>query len=68
MPNKSLPQNRARYLEESVKVMAEAKKGYGQMDDLAERTFARCLERVAQYSEVPSTVVAQRVLQAVGEL
>ena len=48
--------------------MADAKKGYGQMDDLAERTFSRCLERVAQYSEVPSTVVAQRVLQAVGEL
>jgi len=68
MPNKSLPQNRAKYLEESIRVMAEAKKGYGQMDDLAERTFARCLERVAQYSEVPSTVVAQRVLQAVGEL
>ena len=66
--NKSLPQNRARFLEGSVKILAEAKKGYGSMDDLAERTFARCIERVAQYSEVPAAIVAQRVLEASGEI
>jgi hypothetical protein len=67
VPNKSLPQNRARFLSQSIRLLADARKGFGEMDDLAERTFARCLERVAQYSEVPSTVVAQRVLEAAGE-
>ena len=66
--NKSLPQNRAKFLEDSVKILAEAKKGYGKMDDLAERTFARCIERVAQYTEVPAAIVAQRVLEATGEI
>ena len=68
MPNKSLPQNRAKFLEESIQVLAGAKKAQGNMDDLAERTFARCVERVAQYGEVPSTVVAGLVLKATGEL
>jgi hypothetical protein len=68
VPNKSLPQNRAKFFEESIKVLAEAKKSYGHMDDLAERTFARCIERVAQYCEVPSTVIAHRVLEATGEI
>jgi len=68
VPNKSLPQNRARFLEESIRLLAEAKGNQASHDDLAERTFARCLERVAQYSEIPSTLVALRVLQALDEI
>lgn len=67
IPNKSLPQNRAKFLEQVVSLLADAKRGQT-MDDLAERTFARCLERTAQYCEVPSTLVALRVLKATGEL
>ena len=37
-------------------------------DDLAERNFARCVERVAQYADVPSTLVASHVLLRVGDL
>lgn len=66
--NKSLPQNRARFLEESIRLLAEAKRNQASHDDLAERTFARCLERVAQYSEIPSTLVALRVLQTLDEI
>lgn len=68
VPNKSLPQNRARFLEESIRLLADAKSNQASHDDLAERTFARCLERVAQYSEIPSTLVALRVLQTLDEI
>jgi hypothetical protein len=66
--NKSLPQNRARFFEEAVELIAEARKGQTSFDDLGERNFARCLERLAQYAEIPSTLVAVTVLQRVGEL
>ena len=66
--NKSLPQNRARFFEEAVELIAEARRGQGTYDDLGERSFARCLERLAQYSEIPSTIVAAHVLQKSGEL
>ncbi len=66
--NKSLPQNRARFYEEAVDLIAETRKGQANFDDLGERNFARCLERLAQYSEVPSTIVAAHVLQKSGEL
>ena len=66
--NKSLPQNRARFFEEAVELIAQARRDQGNFDDLGERNFARCLERLAQYSEVPSTIVGVQVLQRAGEL
>lgn len=66
--NKSLPQNRARFYEEAIELIAEARKSQATFDDLGERNFARCLERLAQYSEVPSTIVGVQVLQRSGEL
>ena len=66
--NKSLPQNRARFYEEAVAIIAEARQGQTAFDDLGERNFARCLERLAQYSEIPSTMVAADVLKRAGEL
>ena len=66
--NKSLPQNRARFYEEALELVAAARRNQGTYDDLGERNFARCLERLAQYSEIPSTIVAAHVLQKSGEL
>ena len=66
--NKSLPQNRARFFEEALELIAEARRTQATFDDIGERNFARCLERLAQYSEVPSTIVAIQVLQKSGEL
>jgi hypothetical protein len=66
--NKSLPQNRARFYDEAVALIAEARMGMTNWDDLSERNFARCLERVAQYAEVPSAIVALDVLRRAGEV
>jgi hypothetical protein len=68
VPNKSIPMNRARFFEEAISILAEARMNQVSHDDLAERNFARCIERVAQYSEVASTLVAHYVLKAAGEL
>jgi hypothetical protein len=65
--NKSLPQTRAKYLSQTVTLLADARKRHGVIDELSERNFARCLERVAQYSELPSTLIAAMVLEAAGE-
>lgn len=67
IPNKSVPQNRARFYAEAVKLLTESKRNQPSSDDLSERNFARCIERVAQYSEVPSTIVADTVLRTLGE-
>ncbi len=66
--SKSLPQNRARFYEEAVALVAEARGGMTSYDDLGERNFARCLERLAQYAEVPSAIVALDVLRRANEL
>ncbi len=66
--NKSLPQNKARFFEEAVALIAEARQSQAQWDDMGERNFARCLERLAQYVEMPSTLVAVEVLHKSGEL
>lgn len=66
--NKSLPQNRARFFAEAVALVAEARQSMNAYDDAAERSFARCIERVAQYSEVPSSIVGMHVLQLAGEI
>jgi hypothetical protein len=62
-PNKSLPQNRAKFYREALKVMLDAKRNQPGGDELSERNFARCIERVSQYSEIPSAVVAMHVLE-----
>lgn len=66
--NKSLPQNRARFYEEAIETVVEARKGMPNLDEQQERNFARCLERVSQYTEVPGTLVALDVLRRAGEL
>lgn len=66
-PNRSLPQNRARYFTEAVEIVSSALRETPVTDDLAERNFARCLERIAQYSELPSTYVALVVLEKTFE-
>ncbi|MDX2066404.1 MAG: hypothetical protein SFX74_11735 [Fimbriimonadaceae bacterium] len=66
--NKSLPQNRARFYEEAVGLVAQARMENSQHDELGERTFARCLERIAQYADIGSTIVALDVLRKTGEL
>lgn len=66
-PNRSLPQNRARYLLDAVEIVAEAMIETPITDDLGERNFARCIERIAQYAEVPSAIVAAKVLQRAFE-
>lgn len=61
--NRSLPQNRAKFLLEAVDIIANALLEAPVTDDLAERNYARCLERVAQYTELPSALVAMKVLE-----
>jgi len=65
--NRSLPQNRAKFFMEAVEIVAAAVRETPITDDLAERNYARCLERVSQYSEVPSTLVAVKVLEKTFE-
>jgi len=62
LPNRSMPQVRARYFLEATEVVATALQETPITDDLAERNFARCLERIAQYTELPSAYVALKVL------
>lgn len=66
--NRSLPQNRARFFEEAIEIIVEARTAQNQYDELGERNFARCLERVAQYTELPSVLVAREVLKRASEL
>lgn len=68
IPNKSVPQNRAKFYKEGIEYLAQSRRDQQSRDDLGERNFARCIERLAQYAEVPSTIVALAVLQAAGEL
>jgi len=62
-PNRSLPQNRAKFFLEAVDIIVEALLTTPITDDLAERSYARCIERVAQYSEIPSSLVAVKILE-----
>ncbi len=66
--NKSVPQNRANFYVDAVDYLAQCRKDQSNRDDLGERNFARCVERLAQYAEVPSTLVAVDVLRKAGEL
>lgn len=62
IPNKSLPQNRAQFVYEAIELLTDARRSEENSDDLDERSFARCIERVSQYSELPSAYVAMLVL------
>jgi len=64
MPNKSLPQNRAAFFRDAVQIIVEGLMTHPVDDDLSERNYARCLERIAQYCELPSVYVALRVMEA----
>ena len=66
--NKSLPQNRARFFDEACAIVADARKENGGYDEMGERNFARCIERVAQYCDVPSPIVAMEILKRSGEI
>jgi len=63
LPNRSLPQNRARFFNEAVEIIAQALLEAPINDDLAERNYARCIDRVAQHADLPSTFVALKVLE-----
>lgn len=62
-PNRSLPQNRARFFLDAVDIVAAALIETPITDDMAERNFARCIERISQYCEIPSALVATKVLE-----
>ncbi len=66
--NKSLPQNRGRFFVQAVEILAETRRSQESWDEMGERNFARCIERLAQYSEIPSAIVAIKVLESAGEL
>lgn len=57
-PNRSLPQYRARFLREAVKLIRDARDAQPITDDLGERNYARCLDRVSQYTELPPVLIA----------
>lgn len=63
MENRSLPQNRARFFIEAVDIVADALIEKPVTDDMDERNFARCIDRIAQYTEIPGALVAARVLE-----
>ena len=65
---KSLAQNRARFYEEAIELVVGARQEMTVVDDAAERSFARCIERIAQYVEIPTTIVAIEILKRSGEL
>lgn len=64
VPNKSLPQQKARLLDALVDVVAHALNSQ-ELDESGERNLGRCVERVAQYCDVPSTIVAKMVLERI---
>ncbi|MES1227224.1 MAG: hypothetical protein ABUL72_01055, partial [Armatimonadota bacterium] len=63
LANRSLPQSRAKFFMMAIDIVAEALVETPINDDMAERNYARCLERIAQYTEVSSTFVALKVLE-----
>lgn len=62
-PNKSLAQNRAAFYRDAVALLSAAVRSNPIQDDLAERNLARCIDRVAQYADVPGTIVALHVTE-----
>lgn len=68
VPNRTLPQNRARFFEEAVEIVAGVRREQTTYDDLAERNFARCIERISQYTEISSAYVALEILKRANEI
>jgi hypothetical protein len=72
IPMRQLPQVRARYLQEAVVMMSEAIDRVSpegeQMDDLAERSLARVIEKIATLVEIPPAEVAIHLLRHRGEI
>ncbi len=66
--NRSLPQNRGRFFDAAVSIVADARRQQTNFDDVNERSFARCLERISQYTEIPSAYVAFEVLKRAEEI
>jgi hypothetical protein len=66
--NRSLPQNRGRFFDAAVSIVADARRQQTNFDDMNERSFARCLERISQYTEIPSSYVAFEVLKRAEEI
>jgi hypothetical protein len=66
-PNRSLPQSRAAFFFEAVEIVVQARSAQGTLDELGERNYARCLERIAQYAGLPSTFVAIEVARRVAK-
>lgn len=61
--NKSMPQKRAKFYVEAIDLVVAFVREHPVQSDLDERNFARVIERVSQYAEVPSVLVAQAVLE-----
>jgi len=61
--NKSLPQNKAIFFTETLDIIIDGLRTMGTSDEMAERNYARCIERVATYAEVPSTIVALELIE-----
>lgn len=61
LPNKSMPQVRARFFEDCLELMHQSLKTIPIQDEQGERNFARCIERIATYADLPSTFVALQV-------
>ena len=59
-PMRAMPQGKARYANEALYVVSEAMDNlYGaQPDEIAERGLARVLERIANASDIPASVLA----------
>lgn len=64
--NKGMPQVRARFLRHCVELCVKNMQS-GVMDESDERNFARCLERISSYTEVPATFVASMVLEKAAQ-
>jgi hypothetical protein len=65
-PYRQLPQFRARYLVEMLKIISEAMDELmpeGRIDELAERSLARVIEKVATLTEVPAPIIALELLR-----
>jgi len=72
LPMRQLPQVRARYLQDAIVMVSEAIDTMfpqGEvMDELAERSLARVIEKVAALVEIPASEVALYLLRYRGEL
>jgi hypothetical protein len=67
LSGKAMPQVRARFLNHCVDLCVASIQA-GEMSELDERNFARCLERISQYTELPGAYIAFVILERAGRL